>query len=251
MKRLQRRLLILTILALFVSILLLLSLRSMPRYNLSSVEVVVQGGGNRLPNAVRQELSDLIGTSLFSINLSRLEKTFETHALLKTVQIKRSLPSTLHLTLTMATASALVVSTENERWFLVVNDALYELDTQDVPIWHTVVPTIEVPLSYCEMMVRYGLDRMFHQVMALARSLQENTTLISRIKYDNNSSNSFGKMVLELSSLNAHIWVREPVGAAQVHAAVALVETDRQHTLSFLSSVPKRYDLYREGLVRR
>jgi hypothetical protein len=70
------------------------------------------------------------------------------------------------------------------------------------------------------MMVRYGVDDSFLQVMELAKSLEGKTTLITTIKYDNNSSNSFGKMILELSSLNAQIWVREPVGAAQVSAAV-------------------------------
>jgi len=108
-----------------------------------------------------------------------------------------------------------------------------------------------VPSSYAQMLLTYGLDRSFQQVMDLANSLGEKTTLITSIKYDNNSSNSFGKMVLEISSLNARIWVREPVGVAQIQAAVALAQQDQQDTLSFLSSEDKRYDLYREGLVRR
>ena len=111
--------------------------------------------------------------------------------------------------------------------------------------------TIEVPPFYARMMVRYGVDDSFLQVMELAKSLEGKTTLITTIKYDNNSSNSFGKMVLELSSLNAQIWVREPVGAAQVSAAVLLVQEDQKDALSFLSSQARRYDLYREGLVRR
>ncbi|HBO36306.1 MAG TPA: hypothetical protein DD633_07065, partial [Sphaerochaeta sp.] len=135
--------------------------------------------------------------------------------------------------------------------YLVEDHHLRKLHPDDVSAWQKVVVTIEVPASYAHMMATYSVDDSFLHVMQLATSLEGKTTLITKIKYDNNSSNSFGKMVLELSSLNAQIWVREPVGTPQIHAAVSLVLQDQKDSLSFLSSEARRYDLYREGLVRR
>jgi len=250
-KKLLPRCITIMLLVLILGVFLLFSLRNIQQFNIAKIEVFFKGGQQRLPMAIQEDLSERIGTSLFAFSLGKLEKAYERHPAIQAVQIKRSLPATLRLEFTLANASALLVNNENQRSFLVVNTSLYELEPEDVILFSAIVPTIEVPLSYCEMMLKYGLDQTFFQVLALSSSLQEKTSLITRIKYDNNSSNSFGKMVLELSSYNAHIWVREPVGEAHVRSAVALVVKDQQKTLSFLSSEPKRYDLYREGLVRR
>ncbi|HQB05707.1 MAG TPA: hypothetical protein PLD69_07190 [Sphaerochaeta sp.] len=58
-------------------------------------------------------------------------------------------------------------------------------------------------------------------------------------------------MVLDLPSLNARLWVREPVDPKHVQTALYWIEQDRKENLSFLSSSIQRYDLYREALVRR
>ena len=100
-------------------------------------------------------------------------------------------------------------------------------------------------------MERYGTDSVFDSVMALTRGLSGESSLITRIKYDNNSSNSFGKMVLDLPSLHAQLWVREPVDPKHVQTALYWIEQDRKEDLSFLSSSIQRFDLYKEALVRR
>ncbi|WP_320130754.1 hypothetical protein, partial [uncultured Sphaerochaeta sp.] len=108
-----------------------------------------------------------------------------------------------------------------------------------------------VPQRYATMLQEYGTDETFLKVMELASSLDGDSSLITRIKYDNNSSNSFGKMVLEFSSINAQLWVREPVSTERIASAVALVVEDSENSLSFLSTGPLRYDLYKSAMVRR
>jgi hypothetical protein len=111
--------------------------------------------------------------------------------------------------------------------------------------------SIEVPLEYALLMERYGTDSAFATVVELGRDLGGEASLITRIKYDNNSSNSFGKMVLDLPTLNAQLWVREPVNPEQIRTALYWIEQDQKESLSFLSSTLQRYDLYKEALVRR
>ena len=235
----------------FVILIGVLLLRSIPSFNLRTVQIQVEGGSNAVPAAAKEQLSSLVGTSLFGITIGKCTRNLETITGVQSAKLVRKLPSTLLATLTLADASALIKEEESNKVYLVENLHLKALHPDDVAAWQSVAVTIEVPSSYAQMMIHYGVDDSFHQVMELARSLEGKTTLITKIKYDNNSSNSFGKMVLELSSLNAQIWVREPVGAVHVNAAVSLVQQDQKDALSFLSSQVRRYDLYREGLVRR
>lgn len=229
----------------------LISLRSMSAFKITSVQVVAHGGSMQVPFGIQNELASFVGLSLFQLNIQAVQRKLSAFPTVDKVQLKRKLPSSLLASVFLIDGSALVQAEDESAFYLADGKALVPVDKPDVQGWKKSVVTILVPASYAQMLFTYGLDASFEQVMELAHSLEDKTTLITSIKYDNNSSNSFGKMVLELSSLNAQIWVREPVGAMQVQAAVDLVVQDQKDTLSFLSSDTKRYDLYREGLVRR
>ena len=242
----------LTLLILVFAIILgLLLLQSIPAFNLRTVQIVVEGGSGAVPVEAKQQLASLVGVSLFSINMMKQKKALTDITGIQKADLQRKPPSTLQATLHLFDASAVIREEDGGQAYLVEDHHLRKLHPDDVSAWQKVVVTIEVPASYAHMMATYSVDDSFLHVMQLATSLEGKTTLITKIKYDNNSSNSFGKMVLELSSLNAQIWVREPVGAPQIHAAVSLVLQDQKDSLSFLSSETRRYDLYREGLVRR
>ncbi|HPE92508.1 MAG: cell division protein FtsQ/DivIB [Sphaerochaeta sp.] len=242
----------LTLLILVFAIILgLLLLQSIPAFNLRTVQITVEGGSGEVPVEAKQQLASLVGVSLFSINMMKQKRALTDITGIQKADLRRKPPSTLQATLHLFDASAVIREEDGGQAYLVEDHHLRKLHPDDVSAWQKVVVTIEVPASYAHMMATYSVDDSFLHVMQLATSLEGKTTLITKIKYDNNSSNSFGKMVLELSSLNAQIWVREPVGAPQIHAAVSLVLQDQKDSLSFLSSEARRYDLYREGLVRR
>jgi len=242
----------LTLLILVFAIILgLLLLQSIPAFNLRTVQITVEGGSGEVPVEAKQQLASLVGVSLFSINMMKQKSALTDITGIQKADLRRKPPSTLQATLHLFDASAVIREKDGGQAYLVEDHHLRKLHPDDVSAWQKVVVTIEVPASYAHMMATYSVDDSFLHVMQLATSLEGKTTLITKIKYDNNSSNSFGKMVLELSSLNAQIWVREPVGAPQIHAAVSLVLQDQKDSLSFLSSEARRYDLYREGLVRR
>lgn len=234
-----------------VVFLVFIALRTVPQFKITTIKVVAESGKERIPASLKEHLATYMGLSLFELNFSRLERELGSYPTIKSLELKRVLPSSLEATISLVESPVLVQTTDGLETYLVEGNALVRLPVEEVDAWKQEMVTILVPPSYAQMLRAYGLDRSFHQVMELANSLGEKTTLITSIKYDNNSSNSFGKMVLGISSLNAQIWVREPVGTAQIQAAVALAQQDQKDTLSFLSSEDKRYDLYREGLVRR
>ncbi len=251
MRRVSLKVKLTVLLLPLVAFMALVTLRSLPQFKITTIQVAAESGSGKVPVSLKESLASFVGLSLFELDLYRLERDLGEYPTVSSVQLQRKFPSSLLATIFLIASSALVQTSDGKETYLVDGTSLVRIPEEDIGAWKQELVTIEVPNSYAQMLSSYGLDRSFHQVMELANSLEEKTTLITSIKYDNNSSNSFGKMVLEISSLNAQIWVRESVGAAQIQAAVALVQQDQKDILSFLSSDKKRYDLYREGLVRR
>jgi hypothetical protein len=238
--------------ALFIALLLILLvvwLYTSPSHTI--LHVVISVEGEEAPLEVKRALASLIGEPLMRLSLSKEEAALLKLGTVASVKMRRTLPDTLNVELVLTESSVVVHSWDDGRYYLVKEGALVAIEGEDAERYQRQVMTVEVPASYAQMMVRWGVDELFGQVITLTQSLEGESSLITRVKYDNNSSNSFGKMVLELSSLHAQIWVREPVGAGRVQAAIALVQADQESSLYFLSSETRRYDLYREGLVRR
>ncbi|MDD3903149.1 MAG: FtsQ-type POTRA domain-containing protein [Sphaerochaeta sp.] len=253
MMRIETKILVLVFI--FLLVLGFISLRYIPTFNIDTVLLDITNEGMQPPHSLTTSLAQLTGISLFSLNLYQLERKLSALSVVEDVQMSRQLPSSLKVTVSLVESPVLVSANDQDgqvvSMYLLRKNALVVLDQEDWNLYAPHAVKVEIPQGYASMMQKYGIDSSFVQVMELAGSLDERTTLITRIKYDNNSSNSFGKMVLELSSLNAQIWVREPVSTAQVTSAVALVEEDQKEHLSFLSSDMKRYDLYRGAMVRR
>lgn len=242
----------LVVLLLFTAALLTLAwLSTSPRYTVRQVVITTANEGEEVSAEVKAQLSTLVGTPLLRLSPAKEEARLKQLATVQDVVIRRRLPDTITVHLTVTESRVIIHSSDDEGYYLIKDGHLFAITGEDAAPYQRRVMTIEVPASYAQVMVRWGVDELFEQVIELTDSLGGESSLITRVKYDNNSSNSFGKMVLELSSLHAQIWVREPVGAARVQAAIALVQEDRERSLFFLSSEAKRYDLYREGLVRR
>lgn len=230
---------------------LFLVLSYLPAFTITQVQVKVNGTLEHVPNSISTQLSTLVGQGILRHPLRSIKKQIEQRADVKEITLRRSLPSTIRATITFIDSPVLIQSTNKERSYLADGRALIPIDSQDVGVWASQLLLIEVPLEYALLMERYGTDSIFAAVMALGGDLSGEASLITHIKYDNNSSNSFGKMVLDLPSSNAQLWVREAVDLDQVKTALYWIEQDQKENLSFLRSDVQRYDLYREALVRR
>lgn len=230
------------------------SLSHVPSLYIDSVMLSLDDDQVVTPYALKRALSQYRGTSLVSLSLKSVERELESLPLVDSVRVKKKFPSTLLVEVGLVSTSAVVLAQdaneETEAVYVLQDDSLLPLEREDWSLFGDHLK-VEIPLGYASLMEKYGVDSSFVQVMELASSLEGNSTLITRIKYDNNSSNSFGKMILELSALHAQIWLREPVSAAQVNQAIQLVQEDQRESLSFLSSHIIRYDLYRGAMVRR
>ncbi|NLZ77312.1 MAG: FtsQ-type POTRA domain-containing protein [Spirochaetales bacterium] len=232
-------------------LLLLLALSHLPFFTISQVQVKIDGPLNHVPSEISDRLSTLVGQGIFRVSLRSTKKRIEQLPIVSSLALSRDLPSTVRATISFIDSPVFLQSEDGERSYLVDGRTLVPIENGDAGLWADHLPTIEVPLEYALLMERYGTDSVFASVMALTRGLSGEASLITHIKYDNNSINSFGKMVLDLPSLNARLRVREPVDPKHVQTALYWIEQDRKEDLSFLSSGIQRYDLYKEALVRR
>lgn len=251
---------ILLLVAIVVILLAWYSLRYIPYFDVQQVEVSTTQDMWQVPLAANRIAGPLKGLSQFELNLSDLEKRFEQLPVVQDASVRRDMPDTLVVVLELVAPQALVsaVGTDGESLgtYLVKNDRLLELPAEDRSLYGDTVFTIEVPAEYASVLIRYGLDDSIRTVLALAADLGSSTdsrnALITKIKYDNNSSNNFGRMVLELPSCNARLWVREPVSAQLIARSIALIVQDEANdALRFMEQAPKRYDLYADAMVRR
>lgn len=242
-------------LATAVLVILFFVLRSLPAFAVSQVSVATVPAGQSVPFAVRRELSSMEGVPMIGLSTDALERRLSSLAVVDAVSVTKRFPSALEVSLTVASPRAVVSATdgdgEQSRLFLVRDGRMYEIGQEDWPLYRSVPIRVEVPEGYADTMYEFGMDEIFPTVMELASSLGANATLITRIKYDNNSSNSFGKMVLEFSSLNAQLWVREPVGSERLDLAISLILSERKDSIPFSEKDPLQYDLYARAMVRR
>jgi len=255
MKSIRIELKVLALVLLVILPLAYLSLSHVPSLYIDSVMLSITDEGMATPYALKSALTQYRGRSLVSLSLRKVKRELQSLALVESVSVRRKFPSTLLVGATLVDIPVLVHAKNAEDQTVAVyvlrGSSLLPLQKEDWTLFEEHVLKVEIPLGYATLMEKYGIDVAFGEVMELAASLEGKSTLITRIKYDNNSSNSFGKMVLELSALHAQIWLREPVSTAQVIKAIQLVREDQRESLSFLRGQMMRYDLYQGAMVRR
>ncbi|MFA6688351.1 MAG: FtsQ-type POTRA domain-containing protein [Sphaerochaetaceae bacterium] len=251
---------ILLLLALVFILLAWYSLRFIPQFDIQQVDIKVTGGTGQVPLGANRIAGPLKGLSQFELRRSELEKRFEQLAVVQSAKVTRKLPDTLTVDIVLVAPQALVAAVDDSgsllATYLVKHERLIELPAEDRSVYGDTVSTVEVPQEYATLLKRYGLDEGIKTVLSLVADLREadetRNTLITKIKYDNNSSNNFGRMVLELPRHNARLWVREPVSAQLVVKSIALIEQSAENEpLRFLDQEPKRFDLYADALVKR
>ena len=104
---------------------------------------------------------------------------------------------------------------------------------------------IELNPAYANMISKWGSDSGFASMVVLAEHLSGNN-LITSMKYDNNNGNEFGRLVIDLSSLNSTLYVRELVSAQRLSEALDLISS--QFSAGGANVI---YDLYANTLVKR
>lgn len=244
---------ILTVILLFLSILLIsiwFSLSYIPLFNISSIQL---NGINTIPISVEKIVSPFYGVNKFKISKSELKHHLEELPFISSAEVKFNLPSTMIIELSLFTPEALAFC-ENS-FFIVKNNKLIQCEKSDFKAYED-LPIVEITRSYADYLISFGVDATFLSVLKLISDISvqlgSNHNLITKVKYDNNNTNSFGLMVLEISSLNTILSVRDECDTNQIIEAVKLIEKKSQEDSTYLlTGAFHKYDIYKHALVKR
>ncbi|MHC1693233.1 MAG: hypothetical protein AB9828_09425 [Sphaerochaetaceae bacterium] len=237
------------------------ALRFIPMFYITEVKMDSTGGFTGVPSRITTLMNSHKGESLFSIDSHALELELEKSAVVVQAQVHKLFPTVLCAQLVIESPKAIVAAVDDDdkviSIYLAKDNELKEMPFEDFILFGNRVFVVQVSPSYAQYLVKYGLDSGIREVVRLAGDMGQSTdgnyNLITKIKYDNNSSNNFGRMVLYLPSCNAQLWIREPVESAHLHDAIQLIllENGKDGTRNIALRGERRYDLYATSLVGR
>ena len=245
MKTVEKFLLALIIILLFAGA--FIALRYIDFFNVKEFDITVNGPLTNVSVEMQRILNPQKGRNIFEINLRSLKRKLLAVDGVSSVVIKRYYPDKLILGISYMDVDIRCYSIhENgERSYYFVHDGMIEPVGQET--WESFDKPVIVELNptYAQNKVKWGCDEGFLLMVNLTEELKDNN-LITNIKYDNNNGDDFGKLVIELSSLNSTLYVRELVSTNRLSEALDLISS--QFSAGGANVI---WDLYANTLVKR
>ena len=208
------------------------TLKYIPAFVVNQV-VLQEEQGRALPKRAMEALASQKGRPLFGETKGELSRQLSQEPLIARFSISRKLPDKLSVKVSLRPL-----------------EALYPIEMADGDIYPDSVVRIVITPIYAAMIEGYGVDDELVKVVRYLASLQGNMSLITMVKYDNNSSNRLGRVVLQLASLHAEVCIREEVTPELMRKAIDVVAREERGLLH-LDNEWTRYDVYASGIVRR
>lgn len=249
----RNRGIVLIIVLLFISILFFViyfSLSYIPLFNIKQINI---SGINTIPLSVERIIAPYYGVNRFKINTNGIKKELEELPIIFKADVNFEHFNTMVLSLELFVPEALASS--SDEYFIVKNKKLIKCTKNDFKAFDE-LPIVEISKEYSSYLMKFGVDQSFEDVLFLisqiSLQLGSNHNLITKVKYDNNNTDSFGLMVLEISSLNTQLSLRDKVDANQIIEAVKLVEKLSLEDKTYLvAGSYHKYDIYKHALVKR
>lgn len=231
---------------LFLAVAVWIGIRNLSYFDIHEIEVSFSGPVEKMSDDMSRCITPYKGLNLFKSDLKYLENTLLKFEGVKNVTIKRFFPNKLIVKIDFADYMTKVFFTENGESFFYLADREGMIEvSQETFNLYSQLSSVEIKPEYAYLVLKWGVDNGFIQMCNLARELSSKT-LITYIKYDNNNSNNFGLMTVELDNLNADLFVREPVMPQRLSDALDLIARD-----TVRSEKRTRFDLYSTALVKR
>ena len=224
-----------------------IALRYLDFLNVKEIDATVQGPVSNVSIEMQRILNPLKGRNIFEINLRSLKKTLLSFDGVAEVNVRRYFPDRLILEITYSDVSLKCYSLQEDGsvLFFFCHDGILDQVGQETWDAFDKPAVVELNPTYAQKSVKWGCDEGFLSMVNLTEHLADNN-LITNIKYDNNNGDEFGRLVIDLSSLNSTLYVRELVSENRLSEALDLISS--QFSAGGANVI---YDLYANTLVKR
>ena len=239
------------ILLVFVLVLIVagafIALRNIDFFNLEEIDVSVSGPVTNVPADMQRIINPLKGLNIFEVSLGKIRKSLEAFDGVKSVKIKRFYPDKLIIDIEYDDIAlrSYSISDDGVITYYFIHDDILEIVGQDTWESFDKLAVVEINPAYAQMIIKWGSDEGFRAMVAMGQHLA-GYNLITNMKYDNNMGNEFGRLVIDISSLNSVLYVREQVSVRRLDEMLEIISS--QFSAGGASVV---YDLYANTWVKR
>ena len=244
MKTTEKILLVLIIILLLAGA--FVSLRYIDFFKVKDIEVTLHGPLTNVSAEMQRIINPQKGKNIFEINLRSLKKALNAVDGVSSVEVRRYFPDRLILDIYMQVRiKCYSIQDSGETSYYFCYDNKIEAVGKDTWESFDKLTAVQLNPAYAQKNVKWGCDEGFLLMVNLTEYLKDNN-LITNIKYDNNNGDDFGKLVIDMSSLNSTLYVRELVSEKRLSEALDLISS--QFSASDANVI---YDLYANTLVKR
>ena len=224
------------------------ALRYMDAFAVDRITVV---GMERIPDSVSRILAACYGVNRFRLDVDALVSSVEENPLVDQCIVSWSLPAHMEVTLIPSDEKCLLY--DGESYYLMDEGRPVALSGEDSAAYAAEMCTVDVSTSLIGYMQRYSSPSSFDQVLDLIERVNETSSwLIPRIKYDNNTGEGFGQIVLSLDSLYSELYVREQVSKNRISDSIRVIQASTaEDPAGMIRFMPQHWDLYSDALVKR
>lgn len=222
-------------------------LRNLSYFNVTDIEITITGPVSSVNSDIERVINPLRGMNILEISTKALKKKLSSFSGVESVEVKRYYPNKLMITLHYFSYNLKAFCQEDDgsfSYFVTYDGKLVSATEQTWKDFDS-LPVVELNPAYAQMILKWGSDTGFLQMIPLVEHLSSNN-LITNIKYDNNNGSDFGRLVLWLPSCNSQLYVRELVSVQRLDEALAVIKDQ-----STASGNVVIFDLYANTLVKR
>ena len=223
------------------------ALRYLDFLTVKEIDSTVHGPVSDVSIEMQRILNPLKGRNIFEINIRSLKKKLSAFDGVADVSVRRYYPDRLIVEVTYSEVNlkCYCFKEDGTALFFFCHDGILEQVGQETWDAFDMPATVELNPTYAQNSVKHGCDEGFLSMVNLTEHLADNN-LITNIKYDNNNGDEFGRLVIDLSSLNSTLYVRELVSENRLSEALDLISS--QFSAGGANVI---YDLYANTLVKR
>ena len=223
------------------------ALRYLDFLDVKEIDATVHGPVSKVSIEMQRILNPLKGRNILEINQRSLKKALLSFDGVSDVQVRRYYPDKLILDITYSDISLKCYSFQEDGspLFYFCHDGILEQVGQETWDAFDMLTIVELNPAYAQKTVKWGCDQGFILMVNLTEHLTENN-LITSMKYDNNNGDDFGRLVIDLPSLDSTLYVRELVSENRLSEALDFISS--QFSAGDANVV---FDIYADSISKR
>lgn len=237
------------------------SLQFIPYFFVKKVNLKITNDISEIPSSVITIIEDVKNESMFLIDSDKINEKLKRINIVKEASVIKKWPNTIDVELTIRAADVVIVSYNEDGsiYSLFVyekNENIKEILKEDFELYKDSGFIIKVHKNFSDFIKNNGINKTLKQILDLTDSLsytdKVDTSLISRINYDNNVGNSLTGMEIYMDGLSSYLSIRDPINFdSLINALSIVIDNQKEEGHIYNTNELIRYDIYKNAVVKR